>query len=45
MTNFSFLQTKNEYVMFASAAMEAEKVYGAAPPCAPSAAEKRWSWR
>ena len=31
MTNFSFLQTKNEYVMFASAAMEAEKVYGAAP--------------
>ena len=31
MTNFSFLQSKTEYAMFAPAAMEAEKVYEAAP--------------
>ena len=31
MTNFSFLQTKNEYAMFAPAAAEAERVYAASP--------------
>lgn len=31
MTNFSFLQSKSEYAMFAPAAIEAEKVYEAAP--------------
>ena len=31
MTNFSFLQTKSEYAMFAPAAAEAERVYAAAP--------------
>lgn len=31
MTNFSFLQTKTEYTMFAPAAAEAEKVYAASP--------------
>lgn len=31
MTNFSFLQAKPEYAMFAPAAMEAEKVFAASP--------------
>ena len=31
MTNFSFLQTKNEYALFAPAAAEAERVYAASP--------------
>ena len=31
MTNFSFLQTKSEYAMFAPAAAEAERVYAASP--------------
>ena len=31
MANFSFLQDKRDYAMFAPAAMEAEKVYAAAP--------------
>ena len=31
MTNFEFLKTKNEYTLFASAAVEAEKVYASAP--------------
>ena len=31
MSNFSFLNEKNEYALFASAAVEAEKVYASAP--------------
>lgn len=31
MTNFEFLKTKKEYTLFASAAVEAEKVYASAP--------------
>ena len=31
MTNFSFLETKSEYALFAPACMEAEKIYASAP--------------
>lgn len=31
MTNFSFLETKQEYALFASACVEAEKIYASAP--------------
>ena len=31
MPNFSFLQRKNEYVLFAPACVEAEKIYASAP--------------
>ena len=31
MTNFSFLETKPEYALFAPACMEAEKIYASAP--------------
>ena len=36
MSNFSFLQTKPEYSLFANACKEAEKIYATAPaPCSP----------
>ena len=31
MSNFSFLQTKPEYTLFANACIEAEKIYATAP--------------
>ena len=31
MTNFSFLETKPEYALFAPACIEAEKIYASAP--------------
>ena len=31
MTNFSFLQSKPEYALFAPACVEAEKIYATAP--------------
>lgn len=31
MTNFSFLQSKPEYALFASACIEAETIYASAP--------------
>ena len=31
MPNFSFLQSKTEYALFASACMEAEKMFASAP--------------
>lgn len=45
MTNFSFLETKSEYALFASACMEAEKIYATAPAMCAVAAARRWSWR
>jgi len=31
MSNFSFLATKQEYTLFSSACVEAEKIYASAP--------------
>lgn len=33
MSNFEFLQNTKEYTLFASAAIEAEKVYASLPQC------------
>ena len=46
MSNFSYLSTKTEYSMFASAAIEAEKVFSTSPAiCVRWGAGRRWSWR
>ena len=45
MPNFSFLETKPEYTIFAPACVEAEKIYASAPAMCAVAAARRWSWR
>lgn len=45
MPNFSFLENKKEYALFAPACMEAEKSMPPFLPCARQPAEKQWNWR
>ena len=45
MCNFSFLQQKNEYSLFAPACVEAEKFMPLLLLCALSVAGKRWNWQ
>ena len=45
MSNFSYLSTHPEYSMFASAAIEAEKVFATSPAMCAVAVGRRWSWR
>ena len=45
MSNFSYLSTHPEYSMFASAAIEAEKVFSPSRRCVRWGVGRRWSWR
>ena len=45
MLNFGFLKTKKEYALFASACVEAEKIYASAPAMCAVGCRKALNWQ